>query len=79
MSRRSRVNRDIKIFLANCITRSPVFDDNGEEKERSCEHAPDGNMVWGDPPEAFCHQCIHYQWGHTGHEPPGDDPEEEEE
>jgi hypothetical protein len=80
MSRASKVRRDIKIFRANCLTRVPVLNEVGEEIENSCEHGPSGSMLWGDPSTVFCHECIHYQQGHVGHEegePEDDDGEDE--
>lgn len=62
MSRKAKIEREITVFREHCMSRVEV---ESSPHKHSCEHAPDGNMVWGDPPEAFCHQCIHYQHGHV--------------
>lgn len=68
MSRKARVEREIAVYRESCISR---VEPEKPEHKHPCEHAPDGNMIWGDPPEAFCRQCIHYQRGHV--EPAEDD------
>jgi len=62
MSRKARIERDLQTYKENCISREPVED---AAIANPCAHAPGGNMIWGDPPEVFCRDCIHYQRGHV--------------
>lgn len=69
MSRKARVEHQIRGFIDGCISR---VEPESSPHKFPCEHAPDGNMVWGEPPEPFCPQCIHYQRGHVEEASEGD-------
>lgn len=61
MSQGAKIKRNAGYYSEHCLAR--IVPENSGHRY-PCEHAPDGNMVWGSPPRLFCTNCIHFTPGH---------------